>query len=116
MKLIKYIYDHGVVMQMKFCQDILRTRGVIALDCLKVNEFWINRSYCLNFNEKISDNFGGGYQFIIQLACSLMCWLLYISGEVVFYNIFYEVFTVCTSLVAQNTSGKVMILTRLSVS
>lgn len=27
-------------------------------------------------------------------------------GEVVFYNIFYEVFTVCTSVVAQDPSGK----------
>ena len=29
-----------------------------------------------------------------------------ISGEVVFYNIFYEVFTVCTSVIAQDPSGK----------
>ena len=27
-------------------------------------------------------------------------------GEVVLYNIFYEVFTVCTSIVAQDTNGK----------
>ena len=51
-----------------------------------------------------------------RLISLVMHWFIYIAGEVVFYNIFYEVFTVCTSLVAQNTSGKVMILTRLSVS
>ena len=44
-----------------------------------------------------------------------MHWFIYIAGEVVFYNIFYEVFTVCTSLVAQHPSGKVMLFTRLSV-
>ncbi len=27
-------------------------------------------------------------------------------GEVVLYNIFYEVFTVCTSIVAQDTKGQ----------
>ena len=27
-------------------------------------------------------------------------------GEVVLYNVFYEVFTVCTSIVAQDQSGK----------
>ena len=31
MKLLLSIYDHGVVMHMMFCQDILSTRGVIAL-------------------------------------------------------------------------------------
>ena len=28
-------------------------------------------------------------------------------GEITFYNIFYEVFTVCTSIVAQDPSGKI---------
>ena len=27
-------------------------------------------------------------------------------GEVILFNIFYEVFTVCTSVVAEDTSGK----------
>ena len=28
------------------------------------------------------------------------------SGDVVLYNVFYEVFTVCTSIVAQDPSGR----------
>ena len=28
------------------------------------------------------------------------------AGEVILYNIFYEVFTVCTSVVAQDSSGE----------
>ena len=31
MKLLLSIYDHGVVINMKFCQDIQSSRGVIAL-------------------------------------------------------------------------------------
>ena len=31
------------------------------------------------------------------------------SGEVVLYNIFYEVFTVCTSIVAEDPSGMTLI-------
>ena len=31
MKLILSIYDHGVVIQMKACKDILSNKGVIAL-------------------------------------------------------------------------------------
>lgn len=27
-------------------------------------------------------------------------------GEIVLYNIFYEIFTVCTSIVAEDTQGK----------
>ena len=30
----------------------------------------------------------------------------YFAGEVVLYNIFYEIFTVCTSIVAEDKSGK----------
>jgi hypothetical protein len=32
-------------------------------------------------------------------------YVLYFSGEVVLYNIFYEVFTVCTSIVAETPEG-----------
>ena len=31
LKLLLSIYDHGLVMHMMFCRDILSTRGVIAL-------------------------------------------------------------------------------------
>ncbi len=40
-------------------------------------------------------------------ACVQKADLLFpVAGEVVLYNIFYEVFTVCTSVVAQDTNGK----------
>ena len=29
-----------------------------------------------------------------------------LTGEIVLYNIFYEIFTVCTSIVARNENGK----------
>ena len=31
-----------------------------------------------------------------------------VLGEVLLYNIFYEVFTVCTSIVAEDSSGNIM--------
>lgn len=31
------------------------------------------------------------------------------SGEIILYNIFYEVFTVCTSIVAETHEGKLVI-------
>ncbi len=32
------------------------------------------------------------------------------SGEVVLFNIFYEVFTVCTSLVAEDVNGEYFVI------
>jgi len=29
-------------------------------------------------------------------------------GEIVLYNIFYEIFTMCTSIVAQDPNGKIL--------
>ena len=46
MKLIGSIYDHGVVIHMKVCQDILSNRGVITLWLLKFK-----------------------YQFVVEFAC-----------------------------------------------
>lgn len=31
-----------------------------------------------------------------------------VSGEIVLYNIFYEIFTLCTSVVAQDQNGNVL--------
>ena len=36
---------------------------------------------------------------------SVPLYVFYFSGEVVLYNIFYEVFTVCTSIVAETPEG-----------
>lgn len=33
-----------------------------------------------------------------------------ISGEIVLYNIFYELFTVCTSIVAEDPTGLYFII------
>lgn len=32
----------------------------------------------------------------------------YISGEVILYNVFYEIFTFCTSIVAEDSNGELM--------
>ena len=42
MKLIPSIYDHSVMMHVKFHEDVIRCREVIALfECLNINEFWV---------------------------------------------------------------------------
>ncbi len=36
----------------------------------------------------------------------MFVFIVHFVGEVVLYNIFYEVFTVCTSIVAEDKTGK----------
>ena len=43
MKLILNIYDHSVMMHVKFHEDVIRFREVIALDCLNINIFGVMR-------------------------------------------------------------------------
>ena len=83
---MKFIYDHSVMMHVKFHEDVIGCRESIAFHCLNINEFGakymniysdaheyssecplINRSYCLNFNEKNSNNFGGDINSISNL-------------------------------------------------
>ena len=42
--------------------------------------------------------------------------LFWLPGEVVLFNIFYEVFTVCTSIVAEDPKGKRMDSCRFTIS
>ena len=52
---------------------------------------------------------------IPSLALSFM-WchviLLFFLGEAVLYNIFYEIFTACTSIIAQDESGRMKFLSK----
>ena len=44
MNCIRSIYDHSMVMHMKFCQDILGNRGVIVLYFQNVYDFFSPQS------------------------------------------------------------------------
>ena len=41
----------------------------------------------------------------LQIKQALFYYFLYVLGEVVLYNIFYEIFTVCTSIIAEDKTG-----------
>ena len=51
---------------------------------------------CCKFNSFTSDNYDNS-EYIVIL------------GEVLVYNVFYEIFTVCTSIVGMDTNGKITI-------
>ena len=39
-------------------------------------------------------------------------YLFFFLGEAVLYNIFYEIFTACTSIIAQDESGRMKFLSQ----
>ena len=41
-----------------------------------------------------------------MLSDLIVLMLMPLTGEIVLYNIFYEIFTVCTSIVARDENGK----------
>lgn len=51
------------------------------------------------------------YMYIsFSFFLSLFFYLFFFKGDVILFNIFYEVFTVCTSLVAEDPDGKLIII------
>ena len=96
MKFILSIYDHSVMMHKQFHEDVVRCREVIALrlpkyQCILGNahEYSLDcpkiyMSYCsliaLISLKIILLNYGRGYQFIVEFACSILFLVLIVCG------------------------------------
>ena len=40
MKYLLSIYDHSVMMHVKFREDVMDAEKLFPIDCLNINEFW----------------------------------------------------------------------------
>ena len=85
---MKFIYDHRMMMHVKFHEDVIGEDKRILFDCLKINEFGtmnmaihsdahdfsLDKQDSLpnNFNEKLSHIFGGVYQNRYQICLFIL--------------------------------------------